>query len=110
MKESENLFIHSVVKCYLSFSFPLKQRFHWSVQIGDPAWFSPLLYQPFSWFCAPEVRKLLVVGIFHCEDSYPSTLELFLGGSKTSFWLSLIALLRTSDSLGKAQHKRKMLT
>lgn len=110
VKESENLFIHSVVKCYLSFSFPPKQCFHLSIQIGDPDCFSPLLYQPFSWFCAPEVRKLWVVSISHCEDSYPSTLELFLGGSKTSFCLSLIALLKSSDSPGKTQHKRKMLT
>lgn len=51
------------------------------------------------------------MGISHCEDSYPSTLEVFSGDNKASFsWLRLIPLLRTSDSLGEAQHKRKMLT
>lgn len=63
MKENENLFIRSVVKCYLSFSLSLKQRFHLSVQIGDLACFtSPV--SAFVLVLCPRGKKVAGSGYF----------------------------------------------
>lgn len=88
--------MHSVVKWHLSFSLPLKQNFHLFVQIWDPAYLNS--------------SALAFVLVLCSRGKKVTGSGLFLDGSKMSFsCLSLILLLRTSDSLGKAQDKRDML-